>query len=354
MNINNLPPEVSRVEVNASKKYDVIIGSGILPQCGALTAQIKSPCKAVIVSDDIVYSIYGETVSASFKEAGFSVVNYIFQNGEKSKSTETLVGLLEFLAGEGFSKSDLIIALGGGVVGDLAGFAAAVYLRGVSYAQIPTTFLAAIDSSVGGKTAVNLKAGKNLAGAFHQPIAVFCDTDTFKTLPEDVFADGICEAVKYGAIRDKELFDTLLTKDINQNLIEIINTCVTIKRDLVEEDEFDAGARQLLNFGHTAGHAIEALSGYEISHGRAVAMGMYIMANATDKAQGELIAKALDRYDIDIKCPFDAKQLAQQAMSDKKRKTDNITLVFLEEIGNAYLKTVKIDELEDIFKRGLI
>lgn len=306
------------VEVQASKNYEIKITDGLLHQCGKLTAEIKKPCSAVLVSDDLVYGIYGEAVQASYENAGFSVRSFVFAPGEQSKNFGTVEKLLEFMTDQEITRDDLMVALGGGVVGDLAGFAAAIYLRGIPYIQIPTTFLAAVDSSVGGKTGVDLKAGKNLAGSFHQPLAVFCDPETFRTLPKEVFNDGLCEVIKYGCISDKALFDTLLYEDIADKLNDIVEACVAIKRDIVERDEFDQNERRILNFGHTAGHAIEHLSNFNISHGHAVAIGMRIMANITGCA-GPLM-EIYQKYGIDSDCPFTAHELAQKALSDKNEK----------------------------------
>ena len=338
------------IEVNASGKYKVHIGSGILNRAAEITLEVKKPCEAVIVSDDIVYSIYGKRVRSLYEAAGFSVKSFVFPNGESSKNMETITGLLEFMAEEKLTRTDLLLALGGGVTGDMTGFAAAVYLRGIDYLQIPTTLLAAVDSSVGGKTGVDLAAGKNLAGSFHQPISVICDTEVFKTLPKEIFLDGLCEAVKCGCISDKNLFNMLLEGNIDDRIDEIVAACVNIKRELVEKDEFDTAERQLLNFGHTVAHAVEVLSGYMISHGRAVAMGMVIMAHGEEKQR---ISELFTKYGVDINCPFSAKELAQKAMSDKKRGGKEITVVLLEEIGRAYLKKIGTDKLEELFGEGL-
>jgi len=339
------------IKVHTSKDYEIKITHGSLCRCGELTAEIKQPCSIALVSDDIVNGIYGKTVKASYEKAGFSVSSFVFPHGEDSKRFGTIEKLLEFMAERDITRDGLIVALGGGVVGDMAGFAAAIYLRGIPYLQIPTTFLAAVDSSVGGKTGVDLKAGKNLAGAFHHPIAVFCDPKTFKTLPVNVFKDGLCEVIKYGCISDRALFDTLLHENIHDRLADIVETSVSIKHGIVERDEFDQNERQVLNFGHTAGHAIERLSNYTIAHGHAVAIGMRIMANITDCARPLL--EVYEQYGIDSDCSYTAKELAEKALSDKKRKGDMITLALLEEIGKAYLKTIHIDELVDYFARGL-
>ena len=339
------------IRLKLSVNYEIKIAGGLLPCCGNLTAALKKPCAVTLVSDDIVYHLYGETVKTSYEQAGFSVATFIFPNGEGSKNFGMVERLLEFMAAKQITRNDLVIALGGGVVGDLAGFAAAIYQRGVAYLQIPTTLLAAVDSSVGGKTGIDLFAGKNLAGAFYQPIAIFCDPETLKTLPQSVFNDGLCEVIKYGCIADESLFAMLLHDDIQDKLSDIVATCVSIKGDIVMRDELDLNERQLLNFGHTAGHAIERLSDYRITHGRAVAMGMCIMARNTGCAD-ELL-KVFQKYDIDSDCPYTAKEIAQKALADKKRSGGIITLVLLERIGKAYLHKVDVSEMEGIFAKGL-
>lgn len=346
------------IVVNTTKCYEVLIGSELLDQCGKLTVAVKAPCKVVLVSDDNVYPIYGEQVKHSYQSAGFEVSTFVFPSGEKNKSFETLVPLVEFAAEKGLSRSDLIVALGGGVVGDLAGFAASMYLRGVDFVQVPTTFLAAIDSSVGGKTGVDLNSGKNQVGAFHQPILVICDTDSFKTLSPQIFSDGICEAIKYGVICDKELFATLTASDIHANINEIVERCVAIKRDIVCRDEFDCGERMLLNLGHTVGHAIEKLSNYEITHGNAVAIGMLYIARACFRAGIAVedysidIKYIMDKYNISGECNYSVHDLSVAAMSDKKRSAGTISLVLIEGIGKSFLKQIPVAELEAFIGLG--
>jgi len=349
---------MQKVTVNASKTYDILIGADLLRSSGSLTAEVIRPCKACIVSDDTVAALYLDTARASFIEAGFSTEEFVFKNGEASKNTETLVNLLEFLAESEFSRSDCLVALGGGVVGDLCGFAAAVYMRGIKFVQIPTTLLAAVDSSVGGKTAVDLRAGKNLAGAFHQPSLVICDYLTLNSLPDSIFADGCAEVIKYGAINDREFFD-IFKKGIKENIEEVITRCVINKRNIVEADEFESSTRKLLNLGHTVGHAIELLSSFEITHGSAVSIGMAIVTRAAvnmgvcPKDDLDTLLNALDAAALPTSCDFSADELAAAALLDKKRGGDSITLIVPFALGDSRLVKIPIGELQDFISNGL-
>lgn len=262
---------MTTVTVRASRPYEVTIGRGLLDTVGRQAAGQWKGRSAAVVSDSTVAPLYLNRVKDSLERAGFQVHSFVFPAGEDQKNGGTYLKLLEFLAARRLTRADGLIALGGGVVGDLAGFAAATFLRGIGFLQLPTTLLAAVDSSVGGKTAIDLTNGKNLAGAFYQPQAVLCDLDTLDTLPAEVFADGCAEVIKYGMIGDPALLARLETVDFRADPEELVARCVAQKRNLVEQDEFDTGARQLLNLGHTLGHGVEACSGYTVSHGRAVA-----------------------------------------------------------------------------------
>lgn len=347
---------MSVLKIKASHNYDVIIGAGILPDLGKYLKNRFPQAAPVIISDDNVYGLYGDTVVSSLTEAGYKVSRYLFPQGEKSKSTATLIKIWEFLASEQITRGDLIIALGGGVVGDIAGFAAATYLRGIPYIQVPTTLLAAVDSSVGGKTAVNLEAGKNLAGAFYQPSLVYCDYNTMKTLTTDRFADGVSEAIKYGILRDKELFNTLAQGKIWDNIEKIIIACLKIKADLVAADEFDKGQRQLLNLGHTIGHAIEKTSDFTMTHGHAVAIGMALITeiavarNWADADTANKIKSALTANDLPLKSPYPIDALAEVIKRDKKRLGDTINFVIPREIGHCQLYPVNVKDLINFLK----
>ncbi len=338
--------------------YDIPIGRELRHRAGEMIAAIHKPCRVLLLTDDTVEGLYADEVSASLSEAGFSVVRHVIPHGEASKSAVSLIALLERMATERLTRSDLLVALGGGVVGDLGGFASAVYQRGIPFVQIPTTLLAMVDASVGGKTAIDLEAGKNLAGAFHQPSLVICDADCLHTLPAEIFADGMAEVIKYAFISDKPLFDALRDNG-TASMEEIIRLCVEDKRALVEADETDKGARQLLNLGHTVGHAIEACSEFAISHGSAVAMGMVIITRAAVKmgvSESETLTALIDllrKYGLPTECPFTAEQLYAAALSDKKRAGGTITLVVPYGVADSRLVTVPVDALEGYIRAGL-
>ena len=345
------------VPVKASGNYDITIGKGILENVGCLLSQIKKPCSAVIVTDSNVDKLYSEKVTKSLEEAGFDIKKFVFSAGETSKNAKTFVDILEFAASEKITRSDVFVALGGGVVGDITGFAASCYLRGIDFVQIPTTLLSAVDSSVGGKTAIDLEAGKNLAGAFYQPIAVICDTDTFATLPEKEVACGYAEVIKYAVLFDEDFFDALSVGSCD--IAEIVEKCVVFKRDMVEKDEFDRGERKLLNFGHTAAHGIEKVSGYSLTHGQAVAVGMVIASrisenmNLCEKGLCKKLENILAKYHLPAEYDIGANELCDVALSDKKREGGKITLVLAQKIGTCVLKDVPIEQLEEIFTLAL-
>ena len=324
---------MTTVTVRASRPYEVTIGRGLLDTVGRQAAGQWKGRSAAVVSDSTVAPLYLNRVKDSLERAGFRVHSFVFPAGEDQKNGGTYLKLLEFLAARRLTRADGLIALGGGVVGDLAGFAAATFLRGIGFLQLPTTLLAAVDSSVGGKTAIDLTNGKNLAGAFYQPQAVLCDLDTLDTLPAEVFADGCAEVIKYGMIGDPALLARLETVDFRADPEELVARCVAQKRDLVEQDEFDTGARQLLNLGHTLGHGVEACSGYTVSHGRAVAIGMTLVTRAAvafGRCPAEVLPRLrrlLERYGLPDATAYSAQALYEKTLSDKKRSGDTISLV---------------------------
>lgn len=350
---------MNAVTVNASRSYQVIIGSNLLNECAAYVSQVKKTCAVAIISDSNVFPLYGEIVAKSLRNAGYQVLSHVFPAGESSKNAETYLNILHFLAKNQFTRSDLILALGGGVVGDLAGFAAATYLRGMDYIQIPTSLLAMVDSSVGGKTAIDIPEGKNLVGAFYQPILVLCDIQSLSTLPEPVFTDGCAEVIKYGVLYDEDLFKHLhaFGKDFHRE--QVIARCVALKRDVVAADEFDTGARQKLNFGHTVGHAIEKSSNFSITHGHAVAMGMGVVTKAAvtlgicaEDVYDELVS-VLRLFGLPYSTNTTAAELYSAALSDKKRSGSSINLVIPQKIGCCILQKTPISQLHNLLESGL-
>jgi len=312
-----------------------------------------------VVTDSIVGPLYLETVTESLKGAGYAVCAYEFPAGEENKNFSTLSGILEFLAAGRLTRSDCLVALGGGVVGDMAGFAAACYLRGIRYVQLPTTLLSAVDSSVGGKTAIDLKAGKNLAGAFLQPAAVLCDTSCLETLPPEVFADGAAEAIKTAVLSDPGLFNRMENGFLPAlDPGALIAGCVAYKVGVVERDEKEQGERKLLNLGHTVGHAIEKCSGYTIPHGHAVAAGLAIMARAAERLNwtrepvAERICSTLKLTGLPISTEYPPEALAEAALADKKRAGDSITIVVPKEIGACELMNIPVSELLFVIGTG--
>ena len=339
------------ITVNSQKKYQVIIGKGILDNIYELSKDFLGE-KVALITDDIVDSLYSNKVINTLESQGKTVFKFVMSNGEKSKNMDTLYKIVRFLAQNEFTRKDTIIALGGGVVGDISGFSASVYLRGINYIQVPTTLLAQIDSSVGGKTAIDIPEGKNLVGAFYQPSLVVVDIDTLSSLPNAVYLDGMGEGVKY-ALLDAKIFDIVNKKDFD--ILEFVYACIKYKADIVEMDEFEKHERKLLNLGHTIAHGIEILSDFNISHGKAVSMGLKIITQTsfnrgliTQKEKCDILSM-LDNTIGNIDCPFDLFDILKIALVDKKRKGNSITLVMIGGIGKPILKDLPVSELTEYF-----
>ena len=341
------------VTVKASKEYSIRIASGLLSTLGNAAKELERAEKVCIVSDSTVWNLYGETVRESLTAAAFTVCSFVFPAGEANKNSATLLEVLSYLARNQLTRSDLIVALGGGVVGDLAGFAAATYLRGIRYIQVPTTLLAAVDSSVGGKTAIDLPEGKNLVGAFWQPSLVLCDTDTLSTLPADIFEDGCAEVIKYGILFDPDLLTYLERSGLGFDRESVIARCVELKRDIVMEDEFDTGARMKLNLGHTIGHAVEAKSNFTISHGKAVSIGIAIVCRGANCPDTQRILSLLQQFSLPIHTNFSAEDLYLHAISDKKRSGGTVNLIVPEDIGNCVITSMNVDQIKSFIEAGL-
>lgn len=326
--------------------HPIFIENGIIKKSGEHISQIFSGQKIMIVSDDNVFPLYGQQVMDSLKD--YECHSLVLPHGEPTKNFQSLPKIYTAMLDAKLTRSDLVIALGGGVIGDLAGFAAASYLRGIKLVQIPTSLLAQVDSSVGGKVAVDLPQGKNLVGAFYQPKMVLIDPDVLNTLPEHFIKDGMGEVIKYGCIKDGSLFDRLCAhssfEDLKPELPEIIARCVDIKRIVVEADQFDTGERMLLNFGHTLAHTIEQYYNYEReSHGEAVGIGMYqitLMAEEkglTGSGCADQIKKALDIYGLPSSCGLPVTDLTKAITLDKKNLNGKLNVVLLKELGSSYV-----------------
>lgn len=332
--------------------YDVMIGAGLLAQCGALIRDALKPQKALIITDVNVWKCgYHDTVLQSLQAAGITCEYFTLYAGEEHKTLTDYEEILRACAAFDLTGGDILIALGGGVVGDLTGFAAATYRRGISYVQMPTTLLAAVDSSVGGKTGLNLPAGKNLVGAFWQPSLVICDTQTHATLPPTEYANGMAECIKYGLLWSEELFSAL-AQGSNVSA-EQIAQCVALKRGVVVDDEHDTGARRLLNLGHTLGHAIEQVSGYTIPHGAAVGIGMALMCKAFCPEIYDDVCTALQANHLPTNCDYSVAELFDALSRDKKRMGDNITIIVPLRIGQCELRTLPLSNFRALLEEKL-
>ena len=351
---------MKKIRIQAGRPYTVMVGEGIRTQAGRMIADtLPEAASTVIISDTNVAPLYLEQIKDTIEQAGLSVYSKVIPAGEASKNLSVYSEILSFLAEQKLTRSDVIIALGGGVVGDLAGFAAATFLRGVPYVQIPTSLLAMVDSSVGGKTAVDLQAGKNLAGAFYQPSVVICDPEVLHTLPDSYLRDGCAEVIKYGVLEDEMLFSRLMTEGIRFDRVPVISRCIEIKAHYVAEDEFDQGLRQKLNLGHTFGHAIEASSHFAVTHGQAVAAGMCMIARASC-ALGFCRKSCVDAVEACVRefgLPDSSDKLAEELLpyvfSDKKRRADSISLIVPRQIGQCDVMTVGADDITSWLKGAL-
>ena len=338
------------IHVEASRSYDILIGRGILACIGEFVCPLLGSCRLAVLTDSNVDALYGDYIIDSLRSAGYEACKYVIPAGEVSKCAENLLAFLNFMADAQFTRSDAVIAFGGGVVGDLGGLSASLYLRGIKYVQVPTTLLAAVDSSVGGKTAIDIPAGKNLVGSFYQPSLVCCDTALMDTLPSNIYRDGCAEVIKYGMILDKELYDSLHMLPFDRDAVVV--RCVEIKRDVVRQDEYDNGIRGLLNFGHTFGHAIEKLSNFGVSHGEAVAKGMVIASRMAPFCGlcdvADELSLLLEKYGFDISCKYSADEIFEALLSDKKRRGGTISIVLPRAIGDCTLVDVELGELRTL------
>lgn len=344
------------IPVQTGRPYSVLVRRGILQNTWAEIAKHKEYKAVCIVTDDRVAPLYLQTVMDSIPNA-VRVEQYVIPHGESSKNGENFFRLQEHFARCKLTRSDLIIALGGGVVGDLAGFAASCYLRGIDFVQIPTTLLAQVDSSVGGKTAVDLPQGKNLVGSFYQPVLVLCDPDTLSTLTPEIFRDGMAEVIKYACIWDAGLAEKIKAAKDPIILEEVVARCIEIKAEVVAQDEFDNGVRMLLNFGHTIGHAIEQHYHYQTyTHGQGVAIGMYTITRIsqelglTQPGTAQAIREMLESYSLPLTDPISTQDIIDLSLVDKKSRDGGIHLILLTKMGQAQAKFYPRQELENFFR----
>ncbi len=327
--------------------YDIHIGADVRENLGPILRELEVAQRFAIITDDRVAGLYGETLREELSKAGLSAELIAFPAGEGSKNIETVLFLVRKLLAASLDRKSALIALGGGVVGDVVGFVASLYMRSLPYVQIPTTLLAQVDSSIGGKTAIDLDEGKNLLGTFYQPRAVFTDPRFLETLPEEEFASGLAEVVKYGIIAGGELFGLLekkmaaLKAGQRDVLGPVIERCCTIKKELVEIDEKDQGPRRFLNFGHTLGHALEAASAYRLSHGKGVAIGMMAASRLAEKVCGLppadrlRIERLIKEAGLPTAIPGDMNTdlIMTKLQSDKKKSGQTVNFVLLQNIG---------------------
>lgn len=347
-----------------SRSYAVTVGRGVLDQVGPLCRQAAGGEVAAIISDSNVAPLYAARVSTSLAQAGYQTTTLSFPAGEQNKRFHVLEGLLEGLAEAELSRDDVIVAVGGGVTGDMAGLAAALYLRGIKVVQVPTSLLAMVDSSVGGKTAVDLEHGKNLAGAFFQPHAVIADIDCFQTLSHELFTDSCGEVIKHGVLADPALFDEMSARPLNapgyspDDLVRIVARNIEIKRDVVNADETERGLRQTLNLGHTLGHAIEAASDFSLGHGSSVAAGLSCITRAA-AAKGWCSHETSERIDACVRAfglptdtEVDHETLLRFACHDKKRHGSTVNVVVPLRIGAVEVRKLTLDELAELIDLG--
>ncbi len=343
----------------SSSPYDAHIGAGLLKTCGGIIRGVFGGSDAVLFADAKVYRLYGESVLSSLSSAGINAHAFVFSGGEGSKRAATLIDSLEFAATRGLTRDDIIVALGGGVAGDLAGMCAGLYMRGIKLALLPTTLLSQADSSVGGKTAINLSAGKNLAGLFWQPSVVIADTDCLKSLDDGEYACGMAEAVKMGVLFGEELFSLCETGVRAESDAEIVRLCVRGKANITALDERDRGARMALNLGHTYAHAIEKLSEYKIAHGCAVSIGLSTAVRAAARmgdmraSECERVVSALKKWGLPTECPYSSDDISATAALDKKRESDDMTIIVPRRIGECETRRIRFSDFKRYAEAGL-
>ena len=339
------------------RSYPITIASGLFNEPASFLP-LKSGEQVMLVTNETLAPLYLDKVRGVLEQAGVNVDSVILPDGEQYKSLAVLNTVFTALLQKPHGRDTTLVALGGGVVGDLTGFAASTYLRGIGFIQIPTTLLAMVDSSVGGKTAIDLPAGKNLAGTFYQPWLVLCDPACLDSLPDEIFRDGCAEVIKYAVLGNAPFFEELNRTPPRTHLEHIIETCVRMKRDIVAQDEFDRGQRQLLNLGHTFGHGIEACSGFAVSHGSAVAIGMAMIVRSAAQlglctaGTRDAVLALLRQYGLPVDCAYPVEQMLGTILHDKKASGGSINLIVPTAVGSCEIRKTPASEISDWLRAG--
>ena len=349
---------MKKIEINSNKNsYSIFIGKNILKYVGNfIKKKLKYCCKILVVTDCLVYKTYGETIKKSLKEAGYVIYFFVLKNSEKSKNFVNLLKIYHFSFEIGLTKKDVVLAFGGGMVCDVAGFFASTYLRGLKLINVPTSLLCQVDAAVGGKNAVNFRYGKNIIGTIFPPSLVICDVCLLKSLNRRFFVSGMAEVIKYAAVFSKNFFEFLLDSDVYENVEEIVFNCIKIKKFVVEKDEQDKNFRLSLNFGHTIGHAIEKISGYFLTHGEAVSIGMcYITQKSLKKGITNFddfirLKTFLRRFSLPTTTKYSNEEILRSCMFDKKRFGDIFKICVILEIGCFKLISLTKEEFKEFLR----
>ncbi len=352
---SNSISKVETIEIKTSRKYYVQLGQGLISVLPQLIEPLCEGRKIGVITDDSVDALYAAKAVEALDICGYTVYKYVIPHGEGSKTITTLSGILEYLATCHLTRKDFLISIGGGVIGDITGLVAALYMRGIQFIQVPTTLLSMVDASVGGKTAVDLKAGKNLIGAFWQPSMVVADTQIIANLPDEIFAEGMAEVIKSDLIANAGIVKMIQAGIVKEHIDQMVASCINMKRDVVEQDEYETkGIRKVLNMGHTVAHAIEKLSNYTVSHGIAVATGLVWEAKIACQLAlcGEQLVKeiqnAVNAYQLYYHVPYTVEAMVEAMKSDKKNDDNNIDLVFPITYGKWEEKKLETNELKNI------
>ena len=344
-------------EVNCSKQYKVYYEKGLINRIKELLLNTFNGHNILIITDDNVDPLYSDIIYNQLINK-YNVNKFVLKHGEEAKNIDNLYQILTYLAQNQLKRNDLIIALGGGVIGDISGLSASLYMRGIEFVQIPTTLLAMVDASIGGKTAIDLPEGKNLVGSFYQPLIVICDPDIIRDLPEQIFNEGMAEVIKYNVINKNRIIEYVNNDQLFDKLDEVIEKCIEIKTDIVSKDEFEkTGLRKLLNAGHTFAHALENISNYSVSHGKAVGTGLVYEAALSnhlgycDLDTVNQITKAVRKFDLLFEFDYSFDNIVDHMKMDKKNESNLISFILPEKIGKCREVKIRSSELKETYKK---